>query len=62
MRSALTWLSVNVDHWDSNLATFMRMDPEQRRRWWYRARQQANKGVPAMQTLLLKVIELRMKS
>jgi hypothetical protein len=46
--------------WFSNLATFERMNPRTRILWWRGARKQAQLGVPAMQTLLLKVIEIRL--
>lgn len=45
--------------WESNLRMFERMDPVKRILWWRRAKQQAVLGAPAMQTLRLKVIELR---
>jgi hypothetical protein len=46
--------------WFGNLATFECMNPRARILWWRGARKQAQLGVPAMQTLLLKVIEIRL--
>lgn len=38
------------------------MGYENKVKWWRLAQFQAERGAPAMQTLVLKVIELRMKS
>lgn len=46
--------------WAKNRTVFWNLDPRNRVLWWRRAKQQAELGVPAMQTLLLKVIELRL--
>ena len=46
--------------WESNLNVFLRMDHTQRHRWWERAKRQAELGAPAMKTLVLKVIQLRL--
>ena len=57
---ALQYLLKEDRIWLKNLTTFGQMKPLQRYQWWRRAKQQAELGVPAMQTLLLKVIELRL--
>lgn len=46
--------------WESNLSIFSRMDMRGRILWWRAAKKQAQLGVPAMQALLLKVIELKL--
>lgn len=46
--------------WAHNYNVFSALTPTQRYRWWERAKKQAAFGAPAMQTLLLKVIELRL--
>lgn len=48
--------------WASNMRLFnYRYESKARIIWWRRAKKQAEAGVPAMQQLLLKVIELRLK-
>ncbi len=59
--SALTLLTFGDEMWRSNRLLFGRYDSKQRIIWWRRAKKQAEAGVPAMQQLLLKVIELRLK-
>ena len=55
------WVLSNANPiWRKNHDTFCSQDPRNRILWWRRAKQQAELGVPAMQTLLLKVIELRL--
>ena len=46
--------------WESNFSIYSRMDVRRRILWWRAAKKQAQLGAPAMQTLLLKVIELRL--
>lgn len=46
--------------WESDLNVFIRMDYHQRHRWWEGAKRQAELGAPAMKTLVLKVIQLRL--
>jgi hypothetical protein len=46
--------------WLCNLNSFMRMKPLQRYQWWQRAKRHAELGAPAMQLLVLKVIELKL--
>jgi hypothetical protein len=60
VRRALVTLHHIDPIWFSNLATFERMNPRARILWWRGAKKQAQCGVPTMQTLLLKVIELRL--
>lgn len=58
---ALQILYRDVSHiWRKNLTTFEHLTPTGRVVWWRRAKHQAGLGAPAMQTLLLKVIELRL--
>jgi hypothetical protein len=59
--SALTLLTFEDEMWRSNRLLFGRYADKQRIIWWRRAKKQAEAGVPAMQQLLLKVIELRLK-
>ena len=47
--------------WYPNYIKWTRLDEAARTKWWRLAKAQAEKGAPAMQTLVLKVIELRMK-
>ena len=62
VESALYALTDKSEMWDSNRVLFAyRYDNKQRIIWWRRAKKQAEAGVPAMQELLLKVIELRLK-
>ena len=59
---ALHKLYSENDAWGSNRALFLySYDDKKRIIWWRRAKKQAEAGVPAMQQLLLKVIELRLK-
>ena len=59
---ALYLLTATDPMWESNLRMFTRKyNITQRIIWWRRAKKQAEAGVPAMQQLLLKVIELRLK-
>jgi len=46
--------------WRLNYNNFYIMTLADQYRWWYRAKAQARLGAPAMQTLLAKVIELRL--
>lgn len=57
---ALMTLSQEHSIWYSNYSTFCNMTDDNRYRWWERAKKQAALGAPAMQTLLSKVIELRL--
>lgn len=47
--------------WSTNRIMWSRMSETNKELWWYRAQQQAAKGVTPMQALVLKVIELRLK-
>ena len=60
VQRALNKLAWYDPMWRSNLVIFERMRPTQRILWWRAAKKQAQLGAPAMQTLLLKVIELRL--
>lgn len=62
--TALRQLQFDDVMWNSNYRnfTFGLKSDEHRIIWWRRAKKQAEAGVPAMQQLLLKVIELRMTS
>lgn len=46
--------------WRKNLVMWSGLDMNQRYYWWERMKKQAEGGAPAAQTLLLKVIALRM--
>ena len=60
--SALQMFAEGDIKWGSNRSVFCwTYDDKQRIIWWRRAKKQAEAGVPAMQQLLLKVIELRLK-
>lgn len=48
--------------WSKNYSTYVAMTPSARVWWWRAAKKQAAEGVPAMQTLVAKFIELRMTS
>jgi hypothetical protein len=58
---ALAALYAEDSMWRSNFYIFHDADFNLRYRWWCRAKKQAELGAPAMQTLLLKVIQLRIK-
>ena len=58
---ALSILTYENDMWRSNRLMFERYSSKQRIVWWRRAKKQAEAGVPAMQQLLLKIIELRLR-
>ena len=58
---ALDQLSDNASIWNRNESIFLRMDAQARACWWRLAKVQAERGAPAMVTLLSKVIELRLK-
>jgi hypothetical protein len=58
---ALIKLQNENPQWSTNRITWSRMSETSRELWWYRAQQQAAKGVHSMQTLVLKVIELRLR-
>jgi len=59
---ALQQLSNEQDIWHKNLVMYRRMDRGPRIWWWRAAKKQAELGVPAMQTLLTRVITLRITS
>ena len=59
---ALQALVKEDEIWAKNLSTFARLNPEGRVWWWRMARKQATREAPAMQKLVLKFIEIRMKS
>lgn len=60
--AALQTFAEDDTKWDSNCSMFCWLyEDKQRIIWWRRAKKQAEAGVPAMQQLLLKVIELRLK-
>lgn len=60
--SAMWKLRAEDNMWSSNYYMFTsRYGDKQRIVWWRRAKRQAEAGVPAMQQLLLKVIELRLR-
>ena len=60
--AALQKLAEDNINWESKRSIFCWLyEDKQRIIWWRRAKKQANAGVPAMQQLLLKVIELRLK-
>ena len=58
---ALVRLSNEHEIWRTNAINFGVLSDAERARWWHRAKYQAEQGVPAMQELVLKVIEVRMK-
>lgn len=60
VQRAMTFLNADNHMWSKNLSCFKRMGAVQRIRWWRAAKKQAQLGAPAMQALLLKVIELRL--
>lgn len=60
VQQALHQLSQTHRIWEKNMNTWYAQEPRSRILWWRRAKQQAELGAPAMQTLLLKVIELRL--
>lgn len=62
VHTALWTLYMNDPVWESNYRIFMRMDDSKRYIWWERMKRQAEKGAPTARVLLLKIIELRMKS
>lgn len=57
---ALRDLTKGNEMWRSNFNVFSRYTPEKRDRWWFFAQRQAEAGVPRMQELTLKVIQLRL--
>lgn len=60
--SAMWKLRAEDNMWSSNYYMFSnKYGDKQRVVWWRRAKKQAEAGVPAMQQLLLKVIELRLR-
>lgn len=60
--SAMWKLRAENSMWGSNYYMFSnKYGDKQRVVWWRRAKKQAEAGVPAMQQLLLKVIELRLR-
>lgn len=62
VNQALRTLVLYDELWTKNYETFAyRMDTRARIIWWRGAKKQAEAGVPAMRTLLSKVIELRLK-
>ena len=56
---ALIQLRNEDDMWHLNYLNFAKADFMARHRWWYLAKKQAELGVPAMQTLLFRVLKLR---
>ena len=60
VHTALTQLFIADIVWQLNFSNFNMMSFDSQYRWWYRAKAQARAGAPAMQTLLAKVIELRL--
>jgi len=60
VHTALADLFYTDPVWRLNYNNFYLMSLTDQYRWWYRAKAQARNGAPAMQTLLAKVIELRL--
>jgi hypothetical protein len=56
---ALAALYAEDSMWRLNFYNFNDADFMARHRWWYLAKKQAELGAPAMQTLLFRVLKLR---
>jgi hypothetical protein len=57
---ALSQLYTENTMWTSNLVSFSRANNLERIQWWRLAKKQAQLGAPAMRTLLLRVIEIKL--
>lgn len=60
VRTVLWELQHEQPIWRKNWDVFSHMEYVQQHAWWERAKKQATAGVPAMQELMLRVIEKRL--